>query len=667
MPIEVFANDSATGTLATGGITNVATTLTLTAGHGARFPTIASGSQFRVRVDDEIMIVTLHGASSDTMTVTRGQEGTTAVAHSAGADVHAVLTAGAIENTRDYTSIHLDDFGADPTGATDASAAINAAINSQAAGVRIKITARYGATYRCDNPVIINRDNVIFDGNYAKLVRGGTNTVLSITGTHATTTTTYKLVRCRVSNLVLDGNGATGGAASPVLKLYYAAECFFDKVLVSNAISVGFQAVEAWDTFFYDFRCIDCHGDGNAKPSALFMSEETVGRTTLTAQYTSPGTTITVRDTSGFPSSGTVWINSITSFSYTGKTATTFTGVTGGFGQHNAGAVVVGSAQSTGAGHSVDNTNNLWFYGVNIETWKDGGLWVEGAENNRAEGISNKIRIYGGKIETLAVRNYANAVRATKSNDIQFFGINTTIGAFDSGIPSAQPANHCSFINATAVSFFGYYGESSAAGSTEGFLRFDYSSNIVLMAPLFAGATGSPTSGAILWNSTSAVQMVGENYVSNPASMPLHVGQPTNVNTPELQTVAGVVSDASFARPPLVGAVAIDTTNLRFYGKIAASTFLATSFEMSGSVAYTGANIAWHAYSPTQTITMTGAAVGDRVEVSFTNATNQATIKPFGWVSAANTVSVHLRNQAAATGNVNPGSGTIKAVLSKQY
>jgi hypothetical protein len=96
LPIETFANDTATATLASdpgsGG-----TTLTLTTGQGVAFPTITSGTnQMRVRVDNEIMLVTAHGASADTMTVTRGIEGTTGAAHAVGSTVNAVMTAEAV-------------------------------------------------------------------------------------------------------------------------------------------------------------------------------------------------------------------------------------------------------------------------------------------------------------------------------------------------------------------------------------------------------------------------------------------------------------------------------------------------------------------------------------------------------------------------------------------
>lgn len=120
-PQEIFQNDGAVGTLASDPGTS-GTTLTLTSGHGARFATITGTQRFRVRVMDaaatwaegavppgEIMLVTIHGAASDTMTVVRGQEGTSGVAHAAGSIVTAVLTADAMADLQADLGAYADD------------------------------------------------------------------------------------------------------------------------------------------------------------------------------------------------------------------------------------------------------------------------------------------------------------------------------------------------------------------------------------------------------------------------------------------------------------------------------------------------------------------------------------------------------------------------------
>lgn len=77
-------------TTLTNSITNSTTTFTV--GSATNFPT---NTPYRIVVDSEIMIVTA-GAGTTSWTVTRGAESTTAVAHSAGAQVSHVLTAGGI-------------------------------------------------------------------------------------------------------------------------------------------------------------------------------------------------------------------------------------------------------------------------------------------------------------------------------------------------------------------------------------------------------------------------------------------------------------------------------------------------------------------------------------------------------------------------------------------
>ena len=73
-------------------ISDTDTSLTLATGGGANFP---STTPFHITIDDEILEVT--AVSTDTFTVTRHAEDTTAAAHSAGAKVELNETAGVIQ------------------------------------------------------------------------------------------------------------------------------------------------------------------------------------------------------------------------------------------------------------------------------------------------------------------------------------------------------------------------------------------------------------------------------------------------------------------------------------------------------------------------------------------------------------------------------------------
>jgi hypothetical protein len=88
MALEQIAN-SAASTLSAAIVSTSATTFTVA--NGTVFPSVGN---FRVIIDSEIMICT--SRSGNTLTVTRGQEGTTAATHLNAAPVTHVLTAGGI-------------------------------------------------------------------------------------------------------------------------------------------------------------------------------------------------------------------------------------------------------------------------------------------------------------------------------------------------------------------------------------------------------------------------------------------------------------------------------------------------------------------------------------------------------------------------------------------
>lgn len=75
--------NNAYGTLSA-GITNVATTLTLNSGEGARFPALGAGDYFYATLVDtsnNLEIIKVTARSVDSMTIVRGQDGTTAKAY----------------------------------------------------------------------------------------------------------------------------------------------------------------------------------------------------------------------------------------------------------------------------------------------------------------------------------------------------------------------------------------------------------------------------------------------------------------------------------------------------------------------------------------------------------------------------------------------------------
>ena len=101
MAQPLFTNNAAT-TLAS-GITNVATTLTVAAGQGVLFPSPTGGNYSYITLINAagtvLEIVKLTARSTDTLTITRGQEGTTASAFSTGDKVELRVTAAGMSDT----------------------------------------------------------------------------------------------------------------------------------------------------------------------------------------------------------------------------------------------------------------------------------------------------------------------------------------------------------------------------------------------------------------------------------------------------------------------------------------------------------------------------------------------------------------------------------------
>lgn len=98
MGIKVANN--AFGTLAA-GINSSATSITLTTGQGARFPTLGAGDYFYATLIDtsnNLEIVKCTARSTDVLTVVRAQENTTARAYSTGDRIEIRITAQTFED-----------------------------------------------------------------------------------------------------------------------------------------------------------------------------------------------------------------------------------------------------------------------------------------------------------------------------------------------------------------------------------------------------------------------------------------------------------------------------------------------------------------------------------------------------------------------------------------
>ena len=154
MAQPLFTNNAAT-TLAS-GITNVATTLTVASGQGVLFPSPTGGNYSYITLINAagtvLEIVKLTARSTDTLTITRGQEGTTASAFSTGDKVELRVTAagmsdtfanGGVQSATAVAGTGISIGSVTTTGAATHTIT-NTGVTSVAAGTGISVSASTG-------------------------------------------------------------------------------------------------------------------------------------------------------------------------------------------------------------------------------------------------------------------------------------------------------------------------------------------------------------------------------------------------------------------------------------------------------------------------------------------------------------------------------------------
>lgn len=153
MGLQRFTN-LATGTLAA-AITSGATSLSLTSGEGALFPTLSAGDWFMAvlvtagqSASSTSEIVKCTARSTDTLTIVRGQEGTTASAWNAGDTCTLINTAGTMAGLAQPGTIQAQagNFALDTGTANAYAVALTPALTAHAEGVPIRWMAAHGST-----------------------------------------------------------------------------------------------------------------------------------------------------------------------------------------------------------------------------------------------------------------------------------------------------------------------------------------------------------------------------------------------------------------------------------------------------------------------------------------------------------------------------------------
>lgn len=278
MATQLFTNNAKSVLAA--NLTAIATSLSVTPGDGLLFPSPTGGNYFLLTLaqmstagEINFEVVKVTARSTDTFTIVRAQEGTTALAYVAGDKAELRLTKETMEGLRDFTQdgtgavartirdrllevISVKDFGATGDGVTDDAAAIQLAATA-AAG---KVLLFPPGTYVCDDGFAMAGDNSHIVGYGATITY------------NATTTTAHHCIRlsgddCSISGIAIvspsglvrddTGFGISVGIVGTLTNNVTIRDCVLDSI---GSAGVWVSKVQGFKAFGNTVR--NCLADG---------------------------------------------------------------------------------------------------------------------------------------------------------------------------------------------------------------------------------------------------------------------------------------------------------------------------------------------------------------------------------------------------------------------
>lgn len=239
------ASDSASSTLA-GSLTNVATTLTVQAGHGDRFPQITGTDYTYLYLENtagtvEAIKVTARTATADSMTIERAQLGTTAQAWASGDVIEcrpaASLFQDSFNHVADTSAAHaataISNTPAGNIAATTVQAALDGLDSEKlglATGGTVSAATTFSSTLTASNA--LNVTGTITASNVANVTGslqldgavGSANHVMTSSGSSATPTWSQVSLTAGVSGTLPVANGGTNLTSYAAGDIVYASD-----------------------------------------------------------------------------------------------------------------------------------------------------------------------------------------------------------------------------------------------------------------------------------------------------------------------------------------------------------------------------------------------------------------------------------------------------------
>jgi hypothetical protein len=222
------------------------------------------------------------------------------------------------------------------------------------------------------------------------------------------------------------------------------------------------------------------------------------------------------------------------------------------------------SATSTAGawGYSTDNVNQVHFIGCRLEAFGTGALWItqgSGSVNN-----PNGIYLTDCKFETSAMQGGPHLKVDASCKHVYATNIYCYAGGFASGYSTAQNIIAWAGV-ASALENVLIASGSPAATVNSGVDLYSGTGVTAVLRNVVGLYATKPAGSHIYYEAASTGDFRVENCYGSAGGQAGGTIPARNFQNAPLRLVAGPVSDASFAIPPLDGTLAVDTTDKRLY------------------------------------------------------------------------------------------------------
>jgi hypothetical protein len=278
------------------------------------------------------------------------------------------------------------------------------------------------------------------------------------------------------------------------------------------------------------------------------------------------------------------------------------------------------SAASSGFGYSADSVNMIRFYANRFENFFNGAVRIEKGVNNTNN--PNGLYFVDNKLESSSMRGGSHFVALAECKAVYVDGMYCFAGNFYSGYSTAQ--NIINWAPQASVLENVVIANGAVATVNSGVDLFSGAGSIAVLRNVLGLYTTSPTGTHIFYESSSTSDFNIQNCHSTVGSQAGGTIPTKYAGHSPFHQSSGAPADSQFAKTPLNGIVALDTTNNTLYMRSANAWTPPNLYVKEGTNARMGVATL---VGGTATVSTTAVTASSRVQL-----TSQADGGTPGWL-----------------------------------